>query len=219
MSNLDHQKPMKARRYVLACALVVLVAAIVAGCGGGGSSSSSTGTVAVSGGSGGSSSSSAGSSSTTEAAPAAAVVRTKDPVSEGSAAVEIEPRISSFMKDNDEISTTGAKPVKPCKLVTRKEASAILGKGTTVAERPQGPTCVYSNAGRTVTLAVEVNSVKRLRQDARKATKVDIDGRTGWCVKYQSTTVVIGIGEGRVLRADGPCQAGTRFVAKALPRI
>ena len=95
----------------------------------------------------------------------------------------------------------------------------ILGKGTTASERPQGPTCVYTNAGRTVTLAVEVNSVKQLRKEARKSTKVDLGGKTGYCVKYQTTAVITGISEGRVLRADGPCQAGVRFVTKALRRL
>ena len=103
--------------------------------------------------------------------------------------------------------------------MTRAQASAILGKGTTASERPQGPTCVYSNAGRTVTLVVEDNSVKQLRQGARKATKVEVGGKTGWCIKYQSTAVIVGVSGGRVLRADGPCQAGVRFVSTALHRI
>jgi hypothetical protein len=210
------------RRHVILLALAALTAALVAGCGGGGSSTG--GASAASDGSGSSSAAAATSSESTsgggqEGVEAAQKVRTVDPVSEGAAAVEIAPRRTPIGKDNDEISPTGAKPVRPCQLVNRKEATAILGKGTKIAERPQGPTCVYSNAGRTVTLAVEVNSVKQLRREARKATKIDVDGRTGWCVKYQTTTAVIGISEGRVLRADGPCQAGVRFLSKALPRI
>jgi hypothetical protein len=146
-------------------------------------------------------------------------VKADDPVSEGPAAVAIEPRNAPLGMDNDEVQTTGAKPVKPCKLVRRAEARAILGRGTTAVERPQGPTCVYSNAGRTVTLAIEDNSVKRLKGAARKATKVKVGRRIGWCVKYQTTAVIVGISEGRVLRADGPCQAGVRFVSKALRRV
>lgn len=209
------------RNQVLFLALVVAVAAVAAGCGGGGSSSSSGGGSATTGGSASSSSSAkfTTTSSGSEGKQVAAEVRTKDPVSEGPAAVTIEPRDVSPMQDNDEVQPTGAKPVKPCRLVTRGEASAILGKGTVAAERPQGPTCVYSNAGRTVTLVVEVNSVKQLRQGARKSTKVEVAGKAGWCIKYQSTAVIVGISGGRVLRADGPCQAGVRFVAKALHRI
>jgi hypothetical protein len=214
------------RNHVFFLALVVAAAAVAVGCGGGGSSSSGgSGATASGEGSNGSTataeltSNSTGAPSSSGGGAAHAQVKEDDPVSSGPAAVSIEPRDAPLGVDNDEIQTTGAKPVKPCKLVTRAEASAILGKGTTASERPQGPTCVYSNAGRTVTLVVEDNSVKQLRAGARKATKVQVDGKTGWCIKYQSTAVIVGVGGGRVLRADGPCQAGARFVAKALHRI
>jgi hypothetical protein len=213
------------RNHTLFLALVIATAAIAVGCGGGGSSSSS-GASATAGGAGGStataeftSASSGSEGGAVQSQSAQPQVKAKDPVSNGPAAVSIEPRNAPLGVDNDEIQTTGAKPVVPCRLVTRKEASAILGKGTTATERPQGPTCVYMNAGRTVTLVVEDNSVKALRQGARKATKVEVDGRTGWCVKYQSTAVIVGVSGGRVLRADGPCQAGVRFVSKALGRL
>jgi hypothetical protein len=214
------------RNQVLSLAMLVFVVAALAACGGGGSSSSA-GNSATTNGSGGStastgSSSSTGSTTTSSGSDGESVetaVQAEDPVSEGAAAVSIEPRDIPTGEDNDEIQPTGAKPVEPCRLVTRQEAAAILGKGTKAVERPQGPTCVYTNAGRTVTLAVETNSVKQLRKEARKSTKVDLGGKTGYCVKYQTTAVITGISEGRVLRADGPCQAGVRFVTKALRRL
>lgn len=195
--------------------MLIFAASIAVGCGGGGSSASAGATASGSDGSAEFTTTSSGA----EGGPVEAEARAEDPVSEGAAAVMIEPRNVSPREDNDEVQSTGAKPVRPCKLVTRKEAATILGKGTRAAERPQGPTCVYTNAGRTVTLAVEDNSVKRLRHGARKATKIPVGGKTGWCIKYQSTAVIVGIGEGRVLRADGACQAGVRFVAKALRRL
>jgi hypothetical protein len=216
------------RNQVLFLALLVVVAAVAVGCGGGGSSSSSSGAAASAGGSGGStataeltaaSTGSEGGAAKVQPAQAKGQVQAKDPVSEGSAAVSIEPRDTPLGVDNDEIQTTGAKPVKPCALVSRQQAAGILGKGTTAAERPQGPTCVYSNAGRTVTLVVEDNSVAALRKGARKATKVQLGSKTGWCIQYQATAVVVGVSGGRVLRADGPCQAGVRFVTIALRRV
>jgi hypothetical protein len=215
------------RNHVLFLALVVAAAAVAVGCGGGsGSSGDATATAGAASGSAGSTATveltsafSGSEAGAAQAAPAHVQVKAKDPVSNGPAAVSIEPRDTPLGVDNDEIQATGAKPVKPCKLVTRAEASAILGKGTTAVERPQGPTCVYMNAGRMVTLVVEDNSVKQLRQGARKATKVNIDGKTGWCIKYQSTAVIVGISGSRVLRADGPCQAGVRFVSLALHRV
>ena len=217
------------RNQTLFLALVVAVAAIVAGCGGGGSSSGNAAT-GGSGATGGSSdateftsastgSEGSGSQSGKAQAASQGQVQGKDPVSTGPAAVSIERRDIPLTADNDEIQSTGAKAIEPCKLVTRSEASSILGKGTKAVERPQGPTCVYTNAGRTITLVVEDNSVAQLRKSARKATKVDLGSKTGWCIKYQSTSVIVGISEGRVLRADGPCQAGVRFVSKALRRI
>lgn len=211
------------RNRALLLALLVVALVVAVGCGGGGSSAGGAAGASASGSGGASGPTSparfATTASSAEGESVESEVRTEDPVSEGAAAVSIEPRGASPMEDNDEVQSTGAKPVRPCKLVTAKEAATILGKGTTAAERPQGPTCVYTNAGRTVTLAVEVNSVKRLRHAARKATKVPVGNRVGWCIKYQSAAVVIGIGGGRVLRADGACQAGVRFVAEALHRI
>jgi len=211
------------RNQIPLLAMLLVAAAVVAGCGGGSSSSAGNSAAAEvssgSTGSGGSSSSSERTTTSSGSEGEAAVVQADDPISEGSAAVMIERRDPPLTEDNDEIQPTGAKPIKPCKLVTRSEAAAILGSGTTAVERPQGPTCVYTNAGRTVTLVVEDNSVKHLRGEARKATKVEVGGRTGWCIKYQSTAVIVAIGGGRVLRANGPCQAGVRFVSKALTRV
>jgi hypothetical protein len=215
------------RNQLLFLAMLVFVVAAVAACGGGSSSSgggAASASVSGSSGSSGSSGPSAsGDSVTKSTAPDGESVETavqaEDPVTEGAEAATIEPRDIPTGEDNDEVQSTGAKPVEPCRLVTRKEATAILGKGTKAVERPQGPTCVYTNAGRTVTLAVETNSVKQLRKEARKSTKVDLGGKTGYCVKYQTTAVITGISEGRVLRADGPCQAGVRFVTKALRRL
>ncbi|HEV7707373.1 MAG TPA: hypothetical protein VGP16_04195 [Asanoa sp.] len=214
------------RNQVLSLAMLVFAVAALAACGGGGSSSSAGNSATTNGSDGSmastSSPSSTGSTTTSSSSDGESVetaVQAEDPVSEGAAAVSIEPRDIPTGEDNDEVQPTGAKPVEPCRLVTRQEASAILGKGTKSVERPQGPTCIYTNAGRTVTLAVETNSVKQLRKEARKSTKVDLGGKTGYCVKYQTTAVITGISEGRVLRADGPCQAGVRFVTKALRRL
>jgi hypothetical protein len=122
-------------------------------------------------------------------------------------------------RDTDEVSASGAKPVPACELVTKPEAEAILGKNVSVSERPLGPTCVYAGSGRRVSLVVEKVPLKALRDGARSATEVTVAGRRGWCVRYETTAVVVSAGEGRVLHVTGPCAAGVRFAAKALPRI
>jgi hypothetical protein len=121
--------------------------------------------------------------------------------------------------DTDEVSATGSKPIPPCSLVPKKKAEAILGAGVTVEERPQGPTCVYSGSGREVDLVIEKVPLKSLKNGASSARAVTILDRSGWCLRYQETSVVIGVGAGRILQVTGACQAGVRFAAGALPRI
>lgn len=122
-------------------------------------------------------------------------------------------------RDTDEVSVTGAKPVKPCALVTKREAEAILGAGVKVSERLQGPTCVYSGSGREVALVVMQGSLKQLRGGAITSTAVPVGGRNGYCLRYESTSVVVAAGAGRVLQVTGPCAAGVRFAAAALRRL
>ena len=122
-------------------------------------------------------------------------------------------------RDTDEVSASGAKPIQPCALVSKSEAEGILGKGVAVSEKPQGPTCVYSGSGRKVRVVVEKVPLKSLREGARSATEVSVAGRHGWCLRYETSAVVVAVGEGRVLQVTGPCAAGVRFAAVALPRI
>jgi hypothetical protein len=122
-------------------------------------------------------------------------------------------------RDTDEVSATGSKPLRPCSLVPKKKAEGILGAGVTVEERPQGPTCVYSGSGREVDVVIEKVPLNSLKNGARSARPVTILGRGGWCLRYQETSVVIGVGSGRILQVTGACQAGVRFAAVALPRI
>jgi hypothetical protein len=139
-----------------------------------------------------------------------------DAVTDNGGTTEITQAIYPSGRDNDEISPTGATAVKPCQLVTKAEATAILGKGVTVSEELQGPTCVYSAAGRQITLVVEEVTIKGLREGARKARKVRVAGRQGWCLTYETTSVVVPFDRNRILHVSGPCQAGVRFAAAAL---
>lgn len=174
-------------------ALAVVVAALalaLAACGGGGS------------GSGGSSAASG-----------------PDNVVDNEGATEIVTATFPTGRDTDEVSVTGAKPIPPCWLVPKKQAEAILGKGVTVTERPQGPTCVYSGSGREVDLVIEKVPIKSLKSGAKSTEPLTVAGHRGWCVTYQESSVIIGVGQGRVLQITGACQAGVRFAAVAIPRI
>ncbi len=148
-----------------------------------------------------------------------AAVNGHDPVTETDGSTEIATAAYPSGRDTDEVSVTGAKPIKSCWLVPKAQADAILGGGVKVAERPLGPTCVYVGSGREVDLAVEQGSAKALKDGAKQAEAVTVNGHDGYCVTYDSTSVVFDVGSGEVLQVTGPCQAGVRFAAVALPRI
>ena len=147
------------------------------------------------------------------------IVKSSDRISDTSSAPS-EARIPKG-EDNDEVSPTGAGPVKPCSFVPRDEASAILGAPVHITTGEQGPTCIYETPGskREMTVAVERVSLPSLRNHASAATRVTVAGRAGWCLRYQSTSLVVPLAEGNVLNVTGPCEAATRFAARAIPRI
>jgi hypothetical protein len=197
-------------------ALALLVAALIAGCGGSSSDTTDSADPVSSGGEATGSSASSGAAATNGVANVKAVEST---VAEEGTETQVEVARFPNGVDNDEISTTGAKPIKPCALVPKKKAEGILGAGVKLTERIQGPTCVYTASGRTVTLAVEKNSLKQLREGAKTSSKVTAAGKTGWCLRYDNSSVVFAVSHGRVLQITGPCAAGVRFAAIALPRL
>jgi hypothetical protein len=133
------------------------------------------------------------------------------------------PRTLSYPtgRDNDEVSATGAEPIMPCGLVSRGQAEAILGGSVDIRLEPLGPTCVYALQGSSeqVTMVVEENHVADLRSHARNASSVQVAGRTGWCLRYGSTSVAVPLADGVVLHVTGPCAVASRFAALAVPRV
>jgi len=142
-----------------------------------------------------------------------------DAITESGSEAEVVEAAFPSGHDTDEVSVTGAKAVKPCALVPKKKAEEILGPNVKVSERPQGPTCVYLGSGREIDLVVEKTPLSLLKSEAKKVQPVTINGRRGYCLTYQSTSVVVGLSGGRVLQVTGPCQAGVRFASIALNRL
>ncbi len=181
---------------IFALALVVVATMLLAACGG-------------------SDSPTAGSTASSEY-----IVKSSDRISATSSA----PSKAQFPEgeDNDEVSPTGAGPVRPCSFVPKDEASAILGAPVQVSVGKQGPTCIYETPGskRVMTLVVERISLPSLRGHASAATRVAVAGRTGWCLHYhQSTSLVVPVAAENVLNVSGPCDAASRLAARAVPRI
>jgi len=160
-----------------------------------------------------------GSAASGETSSSDHIVKSSDRISEASST----PSEARFPEgeENDEVSPTGAGPVRPCSFVRGDEASAILGAPVQVTTGKQGPTCIYETPGskRMMTLVVERISLPSLRNQASAATRVTVAGRAGWCLRYQSTSLVVPLTEGNVLNVTGPCDAATRFAARAIPRI
>lgn len=147
------------------------------------------------------------------------IVKSNDSVTKSNDTAEVVSAANPTGEDTDEVSTSGAKPIEPCALVSTAEADEILGGGVHVVERPQGPTCIFTGSGRQVSLVVSHVSLHSLVDGARHAEGVSVAGRRGWCVQYETWAVLLSVGSHRILQVTGPCQAGVRFAAVALPRI
>jgi hypothetical protein len=110
----------------------------------------------------------------------------------------------------------------PCTLVSKAEAQAIVGGSiATPQEAPLGPTCIYQPEGAKtqVTLTVESLDFAQIRAQLHDRRRVRIGGRIAYCGDYGLPTTFVPLSGGRVLSITAPCAVGTRFAAKALPRL
>lgn len=147
------------------------------------------------------------------------IVSSSDPIT----ATTNKPSVARYPTgpDNDEVSTTGADPIRPCSFVSGSEARAITGNAVQVSAGMQGPTCIYEmrRAHRQVTVAVQPTRIAGLRRHARSATRASVRGRTGWCLRYGSTSLAVPLSGGRMLSVSAPCKLAKRFASRALGRV
>jgi len=107
----------------------------------------------------------------------------------------------------------------PCGLVTRAQASAIVGEPVQLPfEAPQGPTCVYRtvNGKGLVTLAVQRAEFAKAKANLQQAAKVDLGSRTAVCGQYGQPTLYAPLSHGRMLTVAAPCGVAKRFAARAV---
>lgn len=110
----------------------------------------------------------------------------------------------------------------PCNLVSRSEASAILGSPVVApVEAPQGPTCIFrARSGKAfVTLAVQKLDISRLKKQLHRAQSVGVAHRAGYCGTYGQQMLYVSLPRQRVLSVAGPCGVARRFAAHAVPRL
>lgn len=107
-----------------------------------------------------------------------------------------------------------------CNLVTRKEAGRIVGKPLRqLVEAPQGPTCIYRGEGAFVTVSIQAQSYRALRESLRKREPVDVgDGRRAVC-SPAGRQLIVALPDSKVLSVGADCSTATRFAARALPRL
>lgn len=118
--------------------------------------------------------------------------------------------------------TPGPSAERPCSLVTKAQARAIIGQPLVEPlEAPQGPTCIYqSTAGRQlITLTVQTTDFQRLRSQIRAPRTVSIAQRTAVCGSYGRAMLYLPLSGGRVLTVSGPCTTASRIAAKAVAHL
>lgn len=117
----------------------------------------------------------------------------------------------------------GPSASRPCSLVTKTEASAILGrKLAQPLEAPQGPTCIYQTLRSTkayVTLAVQTAELDALKRYLRDMRRVRVASRTAYCGRYGRPLLYLSLGHDRVLTISGRCAVAARFAARAVARL
>ena len=110
----------------------------------------------------------------------------------------------------------------PCNLVSRAQASSILGAAVVApVEAPQGPTCIYRSrrGNQFVTLAVLKLDIGRLRKQMRKPQTVAVSSHTGYCGTYGQPTLYVELSRRRVLTVTAPCRVAKGFAAQAVARL
>jgi hypothetical protein len=110
----------------------------------------------------------------------------------------------------------------PCGLVSRAQASAILGAKVAIpTEAPQGPRCIYrANRSRgLVTVTVVDGTLKAATHGQQRRSAITVAGRTGVCGTLGHTELSIAVSGGRVLSIAAPCGIAKQFAAKAIPQL
>jgi Protein of unknown function (DUF3558) len=110
--------------------------------------------------------------------------------------------------------------VRPCKLVTRSQAQAILGRSLDAPqEAPLGPTCIYQSSGSTITLTVESIDFAAIKAHLRGRKQTEVAGHRAYCGSYGQQMTYVPLTDGRVLNVTAPCSLGLRFAAAALAHL
>ena len=121
----------------------------------------------------------------------------------------------------DALSTQRAQ-LRPCSLVSRARAQAILGEPIKAPlEAPQGPTCIYraQHGKRFTTLAVQSLRFSQLKSQIRRPRRIDVSGRSAVCGSYGQPILYVPLSGGRVLSVAAQCPVARQFAIAAVSRL
>jgi hypothetical protein len=110
----------------------------------------------------------------------------------------------------------------PCALVTRAQATSILGVAVQAPlEAPQGPTCIYrsKSGSRFVTIAVQPVDFKQVTKQIRRRQAVDVADRRAYCGLQGQPMLYVSLSRGRVLSVAAPCAVARRFATLGVARL
>ena len=115
-----------------------------------------------------------------------------------------------------------AKPVHPCKLVSRPEAQSIVGRAITASiEAPQGPTCIYQLSGSKSVITLQVESIRfaQVTHQLSKRTQVTVGAHKAYCGSLGTQMLFVPLTGARVLHVTASCAIARRLAALALSRL
>jgi hypothetical protein len=126
------------------------------------------------------------------------------------------------ISSKDDLSSSGAKPLNPCKLVNLSEAQTITdGAITKAIEAPLGPTCIYSgkNQASGITLAVETESFSQVTRHMSASKHLVVGGHQSVCGRLGTQMLLVPLGRYQLLNVTAPCGIARRFAATAVSRL
>jgi hypothetical protein len=108
----------------------------------------------------------------------------------------------------------------PCTLVSREQASAILGERVAKpSEAVQGPTCIYRGRKSFVTVAVQTLDFDKIKPKLGLRQRIEVSNQVAYCGNYGQQMLYVPLSEGRVLSVAAPCPRAKRFAALAVQAL
>ena len=128
----------------------------------------------------------------------------------------------SFEKLLERQSSEPGRRFTPCSLVTRAQASAILGAPVLAPrEAPQGPTCIYRTrkGDDFITVAVQPASFSGLKRQLSRPQSIEVAGRSAFCGAHGQPMLYVRLARERVLSVAAPCPVAKQFATRAVARL